>query len=142
MSRVSGLCVLAALLAPAAIAQPRVLVDVPFDFYVGNELLAAGRYEFDRNVTGANSVIRLENRRGTVRLVSLVQGRRQGAYREAGLVFHRYGDNHFLKWVHWPSISLGLGTSRTEKERMITGALLQKVVVRAGVLRPLPNGRR
>lgn len=126
-----------ALTVPGLSAQPALVVDVPFAFYAGDKVLPAGQYESHR-LGRLEKAFRIMNRRGVSHGFYLSMQDRQLPGARSFLVFHRYGDSYFLKWVHWPSAGLGLGESRTEKERRITRVRLRKVMVTAGVLRPIP----
>ena len=126
-----------ALIVPGLSAHPALAVDVPFDFYAGNKVLPAGQYEFHR-LGSLGKTFQITNRRGvSYGLYLSMQGQQLSGARSS-LVFHRYGDSYFLKWVHGPSVGLALGKSQTEKERRITGVRLRRVIVTAGVLRPIP----
>ena len=121
---------LAALLAPAGLAQSALTVEVPFDFSVGGKMLSAGNYH-----------ISLDTLRNTVAIKN--EGRGAGAYQmirnrtsaEEGssphVVFNRYGDRYFLAAVEWTARGCQFVESRQEKELRASRPEPRKVVLAA-----------
>jgi hypothetical protein len=91
---------LVALLAGASSAQsPRLVmtVDVPFGFVVGNTALPAGEYAVYAGYWPAR-VIRIQNVNTKQNMFSVaIPSRNKGMAQASELVFHRYGDNFFLR---------------------------------------------
>jgi hypothetical protein len=98
----------------------RVKANIPFDFIVGDKTLPAGEYFVSRtrqfSGDDALTISTLDGRALAVRLtfgVEALTPKKQGF-----LIFHRYGNQHFLFQV-WPAgSSLGriLIRSRSERE--------------------------
>ncbi len=79
---------------------------IPFDFTVGNKTLPAGDYSV-RNVNSGSFAIRIQNREtyaSAIAITNAVQNYSNRGY--AKLVFHRYGNRHFLSQV-WSGYRVG-----------------------------------
>ena len=89
---------LVAAVAPARAQSPVSLsVDVPFDFYVGDKQMPAGRYTIRRAAKGTNSVLVLAGEKDGERAAATTAPVAGREARRSALVFHRYGDEHFLR---------------------------------------------
>ena len=79
-------------------SRHKLSADVPFDFVVGDKVLAAGRYQVSQIGIGEEAlVIRSADSKNTAsRLTSATQSREK---KSARLVFHRYGNTYFLSQV-------------------------------------------
>jgi len=117
--------VIAAMFATGVPAQAQSLanpvkVKVPFDFIVGDRTFPAGEYSFQRaQPTSGDAMLAVRNENGKTELVRLTNAVQSlDAKSLATLVFHRYGNQHFLSQV-WPAASSTgreLAPSRTERE--------------------------
>lgn len=111
------LVALAHLSAASANAQSnRVRADIPFDFIVANEKLAAGSYVISP-ITGTGDVLSIRNMKGkgANRLTSELHNGRSS---QVKLVFHRYGQNYFLAEV-WDGDTSGRRLNKCRQERAI-----------------------
>jgi hypothetical protein len=111
-------------MASAAPAYARsvngVMTQIPFDFYVGDRLAPAGKY----TVTSLNddeSALRICNgRQGNTVLTNSASEMGQGRSR---LVFHKYGDQYFLRAV-WGADNMGRRLRETKRERSLRKEIL------------------
>jgi hypothetical protein len=118
--------VIAALTCAGSIAQDHGVLraGIPFDFMVGNQKVPAGEYTFTR---GAYPVMMQVCTRTGDKCFAVL-------YHASGvnktnipnvLVFHSFGDKHFLKevWSETGYLSVQLGKSRAEKEETARNAV-------------------
>ena len=105
-------CLVFALAVPAVAQSLRV--DIPFDFQVADRGLPAGHYVVSVDVPSRRVVLNDYDRRyiNTVFLTGLVipQGLNQTA-----LVFHKYGEQYFLREVRTPASSVTMPISQSER---------------------------
>ena len=102
----------------------RLRVNIPFDFKVADKTFPAGEYSVRRiseyATDNALLISSVDGHTRAVRLTSAVTSlipKRQGT-----LVFHRYGDQHFLVQV-WPAgTSTGRALPKSRSERKIEKA--------------------
>lgn len=87
------------LLTPALAQTGAVRVSVPFEFTMGKQTLPAGDYRVSINSAGLLNVARIDGPGAVSVLTNRTGG---GANQDASprLVFHRYGNHHFLA-VAW-----------------------------------------
>jgi len=102
-----------------SLASP-IRVRIPFDFIVADKTYAAGEYFFQRaQPTSGDTMVLLRSADGrtkVIRLSNAVQTR--DPKKLVMLVFHRYGNQHFLSQV-WPAgatTGRELPKSREERE--------------------------
>ena len=103
------------LISPA-FAQVRIIqADVPFDFIVGNRTMPAGEYSLALNGSGSLRVSKTSGNEITGITAVQVAGSVDATPR---LLFHRYGDRHYLVevWMGEMSMSHRLFTSPAELE--------------------------
>jgi hypothetical protein len=126
-NRITRLCVLVAVLAAAtflffsariAYGQSGMLsADIPFDFYVGSQKLAAGRYMVSH--ISASGVVRVYNGAGHVG-VSLTNGVSiRSASPGSQLIFNKYEHRYFLTEVRWEDYSSARQLLRSKFETEI-----------------------
>lgn len=81
--------------AGTASAQSKLVFETPFDFQVGGDRLAAGRYELQR--LGHTRYLLRSVERAETRIVFFDLEQPAGDRRDAQqIVFHRYGETYFL----------------------------------------------
>ena len=89
-----------------------IIVNVPFDFIVGNTTLPAGTYTVDRALSSNPNGLVLRGRDGnSTILTSGITGTSDGSPR---LVFNRYGSQYFLHEIRTLAGVRELSRSRTE----------------------------
>jgi hypothetical protein len=121
------LCILPALLLIVTFATARaqsnapMRANVPFDFAVGNKTLPAGEYTLIRVTTiNDNATLVIS---GIVTNQSVMQITHSALIRSprnrATLVFHRYGDRHFLYQVWSPGEGSARELTESKSERAL-----------------------
>jgi hypothetical protein len=102
-----------ATVAPAQ-AQDHLIARVPFEFAVGNANLPRDTYRLSRMNDHPEMVLVRNDRKGV-----FVRTTEMGLPRDDGtpsLVFHRYGDQYFLRQIRWDGRSR-LDLPETKAER-------------------------
>jgi hypothetical protein len=91
-------------------------ISVPFDFYAGNQHLAAGDYVFEigSGLAQPASVVTVRQKAGTGLCILLTQAGTDG--NSTKLAFNKYGDKHFLSGVSIRGLKAGVQMLRLEKE--------------------------
>jgi hypothetical protein len=125
---------IAALAGGNAIAADTFAIKakVPFDFMVGNQRVEAGEYIVAQDA--ARNSVRITSRETGAALVVL---RHLAGDNPTGqpyaLVFHKYGDRHFLREVWGGPAASGaqLPASRSEKEAMAANAPVKTTLTAA-----------
>ena len=119
-----------------------LVADVPFDFYVRNEKLPAGRYEFERSTRltfPAPLIVRsAEGRSRRSILVPTLTGSRTDIRGEGlRITFRRYGSVSFLSGIALAADGLAMTIARTsvEKELARQGMVDSQVTIRTAVSR-------
>ena len=105
-------------LGPLAIAQSRdrVSFTTPFEFYVGGRKLPAGTYRVSFSRVSPSLLViedAQENPRATVVGISAYSVR---PLEEARLIFHRYGETHFLSRIWMPGTGSGSEIMKSKLE--------------------------
>lgn len=110
--------IVSAFSATTALAQygAPLKVEIPFNFYVGNERFTAGKYEVKR--LGTNS-FQIQNQAGNAEILAqatIVLGENK-SIENAKLIFNRYGNKYFLRQIFTARFLEGRGLyeSKTEK---------------------------
>jgi hypothetical protein len=115
----------------------RVIVDIPFDFTVGNKELKAGKYAVSRLSTTSNSgalIIRAEDNSGAANFN--VNGVTDKEEQQPRVVFNRYGNKYFLAQI-FDGVSnegFGLMKSKAEREAAKKGDTITQNVVKPHVV--------
>lgn len=109
---------LVAAVSPAQAQSPvNISVDVPFDFYVGDQLMSAGRYTVKRAMRNTNRTLLIagdeEGERAAATTAPVV-GR---AAKQSALVFHRYGGQYFLRGAWTVGDTEGYAFPESKRER-------------------------
>lgn len=94
----------------------QVRVDVPFDFHAGDTALPAGSYTIER-ASDATVVVRDAERHVRATLHTLPAAVKVSTDASAVVLFHRYGDQSFLREVQ-SSSGFDRSLQRTEQERV------------------------
>jgi len=109
--------------ASAAIANgkmtKRLVVQVPFDFNVGDQVVPAGQYDviIPSNTGGALWVLNHDGE--AQRMILGRSAERHGGKMIAKLVFHRYGSTYFLAQAWMSGDNAGCELSKTKQERSL-----------------------
>lgn len=112
------LFVTALAVASAHAQSPRsnLIVNVPFDFYVGAEKLPAGEYLVTEQ--GSRTTMRIQRRDqspGAYFSIRPVEGRE--IQNQSKLVFHKYGEDYFLSQVWTAGRASGQELNLGRRER-------------------------
>ena len=99
----------------------RLIVSVPFEFYVGNEKLPGGKYEFEpanRQAFPGSLVIRRNEKSDVRSTIVPAFASFDSAGATPAIIFNRYGSVHYLAGVTSGSggFALRLGKSSREKQ--------------------------
>ena len=131
---IAGLTAASAAIANGQSAK-RLVVQVPFDFNVGDKAASAGQYDviIPSNTGGALSV---SNRDGKDQIMILGRSAERGGTMISKLVFHRYGSTYFLAQAWMSGDSTGCEVSKTKQERALEREL-GKIAAYHGDSRPL-----
>jgi hypothetical protein len=94
-------------------------IEIPFAFYVEDQLLPAGEYKFEMGSVGINrtaSSVEVRTKDGTgIRLLSTMAGINENDSFN-GLQFNRYGDKMFLSGVAIYSYKANVRSTGLERE--------------------------
>jgi len=108
----SMVAVAAVAAAPCAQASDILNVKVPFEFVLAGQPLPSGEYQFVKSdYPGAVQVY--SKARG--RMVTAVCMAAPTTMPEVGLLFHKHGEQHFLKLIRIGDTTVALPTSEAEK---------------------------
>ncbi len=91
-------------------------VNVPFDFYAGNNHLPAGEYQLRRVNDSEPSLLRMANAKGDFALLSITHS--QGlATSDTRFVFSENGETHVLTALRTPQETYNLHNKRADRMR-------------------------
>ncbi len=115
-----------ALVAQAGPARA-VLIDIPFAFQAGDQLMPAGQYRFEFPAAGnyaTGSLLKISGQDGSVCQHLLSRSVRPVTTdTDWHVTFNKYGDDYFLTKIR--SSELGAEVSRTRKEKQLAAEYLQ-----------------
>jgi len=106
----------------------QTVVNIPFDFVVGEKTLRAGEYTIQRNWSTSNTawIIRSKDRTGTAKVFLTVSTHSAEVPQRAKLVFHRYENLYFLTAFWTAGDNTGRELQRSDRERNLGDNLLAK----------------
>jgi hypothetical protein len=104
-----------ATVAPAWAQDVQLIARVPFEFSVGNATLPADSYRLSRMNGHPEMLFLRGDRTGTFVWTDETRLPRNGE--APSLVFHRYGDQYFLREIRWEG-SARLDVPETKAERI------------------------
>jgi hypothetical protein len=96
-----------------------VRAQIPFEFVVGDQTVPAGEYSV-RTISSSNRALMIQNAEASIstfRLANAITPKRNKT--EARLVFHRYGQNYFLREVWEGGETTGQELRESKQERAI-----------------------
>ena len=109
---------LVAAVSPAQAQSPvSISVDVPFDFYVGDLLMPAGRYTVKRAMRDTNRTLLIAGDKEGERAAAMTAPVVGRAAKQSTLVFHRYGAEYFLRSTWTMGETEGREFSQSKQER-------------------------
>jgi hypothetical protein len=136
---VTGFAAVAALatVAPVHAQQDfRLIARVPFEFAIGNKNLPRDTYRLSRMNEHPEMVLLRGERTGAFVRANEERVRRDGA--PPSLLFHRYGDQYFLREIRWDGTArLDLPETKAERDaaegrKDRAAAVMTTVIVVAG----------
>ncbi len=111
---------LIALLTASAYAQPNGMmrVNVPFQFLAGEKVMPAGEYRIEADPAFHRMALRLADGNAALYLSAHLSVKSGDAPEKAMLVFHKYGNQYFLRaaWNAGELRGYELPMSRAERE--------------------------
>jgi hypothetical protein len=129
------------LMAAGVFAQtePRLVADIPFDFYLGDKAFPKGEYELTARRPGG--VVVLQSATG-IRIwgaaAAHMASNVPATDKPAVLIFEKYDNDHtFLKAARWgfdAQLSLSVGQSRTEREHVTSKFVTQRTTEKLTIL--------
>jgi hypothetical protein len=117
MSRRVLIPVLLIAAAVCAGATRPVAVEVPFDFYLADEAMPAGKYMIEPMVTDGRVLLVANRNRVQHRAYVTTVPAEQNAGGRLEVVFHKYGDTYFLAKVRHGGIAAERALAKSKKER-------------------------
>jgi hypothetical protein len=122
-------------MAGVVFAGEQIRVNVPFEFYVGNQLLPAGEYKIEMGALGTDAassvVIREESGAGVAFVLTRPVSNRNTT--PAQLRFNQYGTSkHFLASVSAYNCTAGLTMTKAEKEMSQYGSKASTILLAQG----------
>ena len=99
-------------------SQQRVVINIPFNFIVGQKTLPAGEYGFKRIKKDSETVWLVQSRDcRTSILFMTIPVRAAAMQEETKLIFHRYGGQYFLSQIWTPGDNTGRELLKPRLER-------------------------
>ena len=96
----------------------RVVANIPFGFNVGTKNLPAGKYTITVvNPSSDRKVLQIRSTDGKSTAITQTTSVIGNASEDAKLVFHRYGDQHFLAQAQMAGETVSLATHKSSVER-------------------------
>ena len=106
-----------ATVSPAYAAVDGMKAQVPFDFYVGDRLVAAGECAV-KTLTGDEAALRIGNGRQGVNILTNSARERGAGEGRPRLIFNKYGSQYFLAAV-WGADNNGRTLRASKRERSL-----------------------
>ncbi|HVF51012.1 MAG TPA: hypothetical protein VNA19_13040 [Pyrinomonadaceae bacterium] len=106
--------------ANAQTAQQRIVVNIPFEFVVGQKTLPAGEYDIKRIARNSEKALLVRSTDGRKSEMIITHTAEAGTAREAQptqVSFHRYGDKYFLFQIWTQGASVGRELPASQQER-------------------------
>lgn len=114
----------------------RLVADIPFDFYVGNEKLPEGRYEFEPASSNAHpGALVVRSLAGSDRqsaIIPTLAADSSAATDNIAVYFNRYGSIYYLSRVNFDQRNQSLRLGRASGERQLARQPLRLVPVVIG----------
>lgn len=119
----AGLFIFIFAISSSAQTGHRVAADIPFEFYVGTELLPSGKYEFEaasRNSYPSALIVRWGSNSARRSMIVSTLANDPGKPGDAPAVtFNRYGSVHYLSGISTEPGSVALRLRKTSDEKSI-----------------------
>jgi len=102
------------------LSEERIMVNIPFDFAVGETKLPAGKYTLRRIISTSSAdqlLIQNAETRVDMRTGITSPNRASEVQRESKLIFNRYGEQYFLSQVWMAGSDTGRDLFQSRNER-------------------------
>jgi hypothetical protein len=98
--------------------EPAMRVNIPFDFYMGDQLMPAGMYHFQigSGIAATASLIKVRELNGAGCFVLTTPASTAGNSDGSFLQFHKYGEKYFLSSIAIRNYRRNLSERTLEKE--------------------------
>jgi hypothetical protein len=113
-----ALAFMTAVVSNAQSRSTKLRANIPFDFVVGDQTLAAGEYVVGQATSTSDNGIMIrstDSRQNAMRLTSHVQA--NAPKDRAMLIFHRLGNNYYLAQIWTPGSAEGREMLKSKAER-------------------------
>ena len=113
------------------------VIDIPFNFIVGQKVLPSGEYTVGARSMASDTVWLVQSRDANAAAFFLTIPVRAGETQEnTRLVFHKYGDRYFLSQIWIPGSTLGRELSMPRLERELAKDLAERRTLSLTARRP------
>ena len=113
-----ALAFMTAVVSNAQSQSTQLRANIPFDFVVGDQTLAAGEYMIGQATLSATDAIKLrstDSHQNAIRFTNTVEGNTPKG--RGMLVFHRYGENYYLAEIWTPGSAEGRQLLKSKAEK-------------------------
>ena len=124
----SGLLVLLTFSSALGQSDRLTIINIPFNFTVGEKAFPAGKYVIERNRKESDTVWVIRHKENTAKAILLTRPvRANDTQEETKLVFRRYDDLYFLSEFWTEGDQTGREIQISNRERALEKALAVKV---------------
>ena len=123
----SGLLVLLTFSSALGQSDRQTIINIPFNFTVGEKAFPAGEYVIARNRKDSDTVWVIKHKNNSGKAMLLTRPvRANDTLEETRLVFHRYDDLYFLSEFWTAGSNTGREIQISSRERALEKALAEK----------------
>ena len=123
----SGLLVLLTFSAALGQSDRQTIINIPFNFTVGEKAFPAGKYVIERNRKDSDTVWVIRRKDDVGKAVLLTRPvRANETQQETRLVFHQYGDLYFLSEIWTKGDATGRELQTSDREKSLDKAVAEK----------------
>ena len=123
----AGLLVLLTFSSALGQSDRQIIINIPFNFSVGEKAFPAGKYVIERNRKDSDTVWVIRHKDNVGKAVLLTRPvRANDTVEETRLVFSRYDDLYFLAEFWTPGSNTGREIQISNRERALEKALAER----------------
>jgi hypothetical protein len=123
----AGLLVLLTFSSALGQSDRQIIINIPFNFSVGEKAFPAGKYVIERNRKDSDTVWVIRHKDNVGKAVLLTRPvRANDTVEETRLVFNRYDDLYFLAEFWTPGSNTGREIQISNRERALEKALAER----------------
>jgi hypothetical protein len=123
-----GFCLLLTASSALGQAEPQTVVNIPFNFVVGDKTLPAGEYVIRRNKRDSDTTWVIEQKGNGANAVLLTRPTyAKNTQEENKLVFNRYMDVYFLSSIWTTGSNTGREVQLSNRERAMDKAIGERL---------------